>query len=100
MINTHSFSTVSFSNDVSAIRLSHLWCFPSCRWFGGYASWGPGQLQHECKEWAWFAAAASPDLMLQLPKESDGRDYWHTVRGRGVAGKGENYTGLLGLRGC
>lgn len=69
---------------------SYFFPFQSCRWFARYAGWGPGQLQRECRAGVWFTAAASPDLILQLPKESNGRDYWHTVRGMGVAGRGDD----------
>ncbi|GAX79744.1 hypothetical protein CEUSTIGMA_g7185.t1 [Chlamydomonas eustigma] len=54
------------------------------RWYAGYAGWGPGQLQSECKRGVWFTAAGSPDLILQRPDgskrdPSSGKDYWHQV---------------------
>ncbi len=36
-------------------------------------------LQSECRAGVWFTAAASPDLLVQMPKDTNGRDYWHTV---------------------
>lgn len=33
----------------------------------GYAGWGPGQLEHELAENAWFDAPAPADLVLDVP---------------------------------
>ena len=41
----------------------------------GYAGWGPGQLDKEIKEGAWWMAPADPDLVLNVPYE----DRWEIV---------------------
>lgn len=49
------------------------------RWFAKYAGWGPGQLARECQMGVWFAAAASPSVILREPSSADGADLWHHV---------------------
>eukprot|EP00955_Chlamydomonas_euryale_P048394 353950-Chlamydomonas_euryale.AAC.7 len=49
------------------------------RWFARYSGWGAGQLEGECRAGVWFTAAASPELIKLLPKDSNGRDYWHQI---------------------
>ncbi len=45
------------------------------RAFAGYAGWGPGQLEDEIEEEAWFAAEATPDDVFSL----DPLHLWPTV---------------------
>jgi putative transcriptional regulator len=45
------------------------------RVFAGYAGWGPGQLEGEIEEGAWFVVAAEPGDALS----TEPRDLWRTV---------------------
>jgi len=44
----------------------------------GYAGWGPGQLDGELREGAWWVAPLNDDLILELPYERR----WETVLSR------------------
>ena len=50
-----------------------------CRWFTAYSGWGPGQLQREVADGAWFAAAAGPGLMMRHVENPTWKSLWHDV---------------------
>ncbi|KAK9819916.1 hypothetical protein WJX72_003947 [[Myrmecia] bisecta] len=50
----------------------------SFRWFTHYCGWGPGQLDKELEAGVWFAAAASPELILKQSGSTPDA-LWHEV---------------------
>ena len=48
------------------------------RLYAGYSGWGPGQLDHELAEDAWFVVDAEPDD----PFQPDGAALWQRILGR------------------
>lgn len=54
---------------------------PRTRLVAGYAGWGPGQLEAEVNEGAWFPFPARPDDVMT----ADPEDLWATVLERGGA---------------
>ena len=52
--------------------------FHAVRLYAGYSGWGPGQLEHELAQDAWFVADAEPDDPF-LP---DGRRLWTRILAR------------------
>jgi putative transcriptional regulator len=60
----------------------------------GYAGWGPGQLETELGENAWFTADADPDLVFGAP---DGEKWRGAVQSIGIDGTA--ISGLSALHG-
>jgi putative transcriptional regulator len=52
--------------------------FGAVRVYAGYSGWGPGQLEHELAQDAWFVADADPDDPF-LP---DSRELWKRILAR------------------
>jgi putative transcriptional regulator len=52
--------------------------FHAVRLYAGYSGWGPGQLEHELAQDAWFVADAEPEDPF-LP---DGRALWKRILAR------------------
>jgi putative transcriptional regulator len=64
--------------DLSAEPLDAIGSIEGLRLFAGYASWGPGQLEHEIRVGAWWIVDADPsDPLTDHPDE-----LWHAVLAR------------------
>jgi putative transcriptional regulator len=50
------------------------------RVFHGYSGWGPGQLEQEIAAGAWVVAAASPELLFDVPPD----DLWDKLSPRRI----------------
>ena len=52
--------------------------FSAVRLYAGYSGWGPGQLEHELAQDAWFVADAEPDD----PFLAEGPGLWRRILAR------------------
>jgi putative transcriptional regulator len=55
---------------VGIVDISSSMPFGSCRVFSGYSGWGPGQLEDEIAEGAWFVVEARPSDVFDSSPES------------------------------
>ncbi len=71
-------SATSASSTSSWIRSTWRLAFHAVRLYAGYSGWGPGQLEHELAQDAWFVVDAEPDDPF-LP---DGAALWQRILAR------------------
>ena len=61
--------------DMHALMCADETPYTECRFFAGFASWGPGQLESEIEEGSWFVTRAARELVFSTSAE----DLWSAV---------------------
>lgn len=61
--------------DMQALMRDNETSYTDCRFFAGFSSWGPGQLDTEIREGSWFVTRGVRDLIFSTNAE----DLWSAV---------------------